>query len=191
MRWFEKLVGVQIFCHTLYALLCTPPNISSHMDIRLLNTNGRLNRVNLKLPNSRSKPKMDHHQNLQPQPIPPLWLPWEDDDSESWQQRTELASLHDQANTLIFYSFSQTHMRLFLSNKIQIHWTDLDSGFWGLLCFLPIILMYKRENLTEGSKDLGEFGFLFCFVFCFLFFVFCFLFIYYLWWVFGQEDNRG
>ena len=99
-------------------------------------------------------------------------------------KKQSLQRLHDQAKTLIFYSFSQTHMRLFLSNKIQIHWTDLDCGFWGLLCFLSIILMYKREKLTNGSKDLGEFWFLFCFVFCYLF-------IYYFWWVFGQEDNRG
>ena len=162
------------------------------MDIRLLNTNGRLNGVNLKLPNSRSKPKTkkhrttikisNHNQFHHYGYLEKMMI--------VWQQRTELASLHDQASTLIFYSFSQTHMRLFLSNKIQIHWTDLDCGFWGLLCFLPIILMYKRENLIEGSKDVGEFGFLFCFVF-FFFFVFCYLFIYYFWWVFGQEDNHG
>ena len=40
-------VGVQISCPNSYALLYTPPNISSHVDRRLLNTNRRLNKVNL------------------------------------------------------------------------------------------------------------------------------------------------
>ena len=43
-------VGVQISCPNSYALLYTPPNISSHMDRRLLNTNRRLNRVNFFFP---------------------------------------------------------------------------------------------------------------------------------------------
>ena len=32
--------------------------------------------------------------------------------------------------------------------------------------------MYKRENLIEGSKDVGEFGFLFCFVLFFVIYLF-------------------
>ena len=41
---------VQISCPNLYTPLYTPPNISSHVDRRLLNTNRRLNRVNFFFP---------------------------------------------------------------------------------------------------------------------------------------------
>ena len=134
------------------------------MDIRLLNTNGRLNGVNLKLPNSRSKPKTKNHRTT-------IKISKHNQFHHyGYLEKMMIVNLDSKEQSLqafmikpilwFFYSFSQTHMRLFLSNKIQIQWTDLDWGFWGLLCFLSIILMYKRENLTDGSKDLGEFGFL-------------------------------
>ena len=44
------LKGVQISCPNLYAPLYSPPNISSHVDKKLLNTNRRLNRVNFFFP---------------------------------------------------------------------------------------------------------------------------------------------
>ena len=50
-------------------------------------------------------------------------------------KKQSLQRLHDQAKTLIFYSFSQTHMRLFLTQKpnplyrseVRVLWVPLFS----------------------------------------------------------------
>ena len=106
-------LGVQIFLsHFIYAPLYTTPNISSHVDRRLLNTNGRLNGVNLKLPNSRSKPKTKKHRT-----------------------------------TIKISNHNQFHHYGYLEKMMIV---NLDS---------------KEQSLQAWSKDLGEFGFLFCFLF--------------------------
>ena len=105
-------LGDQTLYPTLHALLFTPPNISSHVDRRLLNTNGRLNGVNLKLPNSRSKPKTKKHRT-----------------------------------TIKISNHNQFHHYGYLEKMMIV---NLDS---------------KEQSLQAWSKDLGEFGFLFCFLF--------------------------
>ena len=106
-------LGFQIFLSLfIYSPLYTTPNILSHVDRRLLNTNGRLNGVNLKLPNSRSKPKTKKHRT-----------------------------------TIKISNHNQFHHYGYLEKMMIV---NLDS---------------KEQSLQAWSKDLGEFGFLFCFLF--------------------------
>ena len=137
---------------------------------------GSLNGVTL-LPNSwYKKERKKNHKTTQP---PLKYLATTGFHHRGYLEKTTMVNLYSKEQSLeasmikpILWFFVLSHKPIWdcSSHKNQIHCIDLEVS--GLLCFLSIILMYKKENWTDGvGYDLCEFGFFFvffCFFFCFV-----------------------